>query len=78
MAIVFEKIYATEPGVRVVCSTPNTAFTNAVLTYDIKCLECETGTMWNEECQDCVPICFPDMLAVLQIINSRLPAKIIE
>jgi len=80
MAIALEKTYRVEPVIRIVCltpNTPNTTFTEAVLTYDIKCLECETGTVWNEECQDCVPVCFPDVLAMLQIINANLPAKII-
>ena len=46
------------------------------VTFTVEC-RCPTGTAWDEECQDCVPVCFPDVLAMVQIINAKLPAKII-
>jgi hypothetical protein len=46
------------------------------VTFTVEC-QCPGGTVWDEECQDCVPVCFPDVLAMVQIINAKLPAKII-
>jgi hypothetical protein len=85
--IYLDKTYNTEPLTKYLCKTPIDPGTgNPSLRLwqyheppilDVKCSLCPEGTNWDEECKDCVPICFPDMLAMLQIINANLPAKII-
>ena len=77
MTVVIDKIFLQNPDIKVVCVTEHTTLSAVALTYEIECVRCEEGTHWDEGCQDCVPICFPDMLAMLQIINANLPAKII-
>jgi len=87
MSIVFQQIYRFEPHVGILCKIPHNAIYRGNGFYlqvyhpepliDVKCNLCPEGTTWDEECQDCIPVCFPNMLSILQIINANLPAKII-
>jgi len=83
-----EILYNIEPTIEVTCKRDTEANldSNALFlaqywlepSVEVTCItRCEDGTVWDEECQDCVPVCFSDVLAMLQIINAKLPAKII-
>jgi hypothetical protein len=69
MPVVVDRIELVEPVIRVVCLVPNVTMPNAVLSYDIKCLECETGMVFDQECDDCVPACFDQFL---EYINNMI------
>jgi hypothetical protein len=44
----------------------------------VECVNpCPEGTEWDPECNDCVPVCFDQILSLLKEINRNLPAKII-
>ena len=88
MAVLKELNYWFLPTLQIVCKKDTEANLDLAAlkvaqywflpTVVVNCIvKCEDGTEWNEECGDCVPVCFPDMLAMLQIINAKLPAKII-
>jgi len=70
-------IYIKEPRISVICKTPTqTVSKRYVRAYDVRC-GCESGTVWDDQCQDCVPVCFDQLLGLLKEINRNLPAKII-
>jgi len=35
---------------------------------------CEEGTVWDEECQDCIPVCLGDILSFAQALESDAAA----
>jgi hypothetical protein len=39
------------------------------VTFTVEC-QCPSGTVWDEECNDCVPVCFPEILEYLHNWNN--------
>ena len=70
MTVVIDRLFLQNPDIKVVCATEHTALSAVALTYEIECVRCEDGTVWDEECNDCVPVCFDQFLEYLNNWNS--------
>jgi hypothetical protein len=70
MSLVVDKNYIENPQIIIVCSTPKSGLTGLIFEYEIECVRCEDGTVWDEECNDCVPVCFDQFLEYLNNWNS--------
>ena len=59
MIIAIDRFYLAEPVVDIVCLTginneSGVFMSDLILTHDVTCFQCPSGTEWDEKCQECV------------------------
>jgi hypothetical protein len=72
MALVFDKTYAENPQIIVVCATPKSGLSGLIFEYEIECTYCPEGTHWDKKCEDCVCDNISILLDLAQAIRGDL------
>ena len=76
-----EMLYRNLPSLIISCLLPTDSNGNIITAswrykshplLDIKCTQCDPGYMWDEECNDCVPDCFPQFLSITENLIQSL------